>query len=134
MEKQIEDWLHDYNYIKAFIQELENEAVNKGTEGMGIDYSKDRLCKTYKFNSIIENAVINSEKAFEILEGNKNLIKKLDAALGSLNDIEYKVIRNRCIDNKYYYLFTHEIGLSERSCRRIKKEAVKNMRKAIFGI
>lgn len=133
MEKQIEDWLHNYNYIKAFIKELEDEAESKITEGMGSDTSREPLSRTYKFSSTVENVVINSEKTSEILEGNKNLIKKLDSALGLLSDIKYKVIKNRCIDNKFYYQFSYDIGLSDRSCKRIKKAAIEDMRKVIFG-
>lgn len=134
MERQIEEWLNDYNYMKAFIAELEDELSHKGEENMGIDTSNEPVSKTYKFNSTVENAVVSSEKTYEILKQNKITVKKIDAALAALNETEFKIVKNRCIDGKYYYQFTYEVGISERSCKRIKKGAIKNMRKAIFGM
>jgi len=134
LERQIENWLHDYNSIIAFVQGLQSEIDDKATDSMGVVYDKDQLSKTYKFSSVVENAVISNEKLYEMLEGNKNLLEKLNRALESLNNTERKIVMYRCVEGKYYYMFTNEVHFSERTCRRIKREAIIKMRKAIFGV
>lgn len=134
MEKQIERWLRNYKSIKSFIDRLQKEIDSRATECMGNDTTRESVSKTYKFNSVVENAVIDDEKENEAVKENMKVIKKIDLGLNTLNEMERKVIENHCIDSMFYYQFSFEIGLSERSCKRIKKRAIVKMRQAIYGI
>ena len=134
MEKQIEDWLHDYNSIIAFVRGIESEMDGKATDGMGLAYDKDNLSKTYKFSSVVEDAVVSNEKLAEMVAGNKNLLNKIDGALMCLNEAERKIIIYKCIDNRFYYTFTNEVHFCERTCKRFKKSGIVKMRKAIYGL
>ena len=135
-EQQIAEWLQDYGAYKAGIENLKITIEDVAEEGMGINYDKDPSGPTNKFNSIVENASIkidklNIEHRIKVMT---NIINKIDKALSSLNDIEKEVITNRCIKGFYYYQFCYKIGASERTAKRIKKEALKKMVIAIFGV
>lgn len=134
-EKKVAEWLEEYDIIKARI-ELLNEYIDDLAEaGMGISYDRDTISPTNAFNSKVENVIIKMDK-HDILGDIKrlqNTINAIDKALGSLTEIEKTVIVNRCIERKYYYQFCYKIGASERTAKRIKKEALKKMSIVIFG-
>lgn len=134
-KRQIEEWLQDYGAYKARIDNLKNMIEDIAEEGMGISYDKDPSGPTNKFNSITENAVIKLDK-FDIQHKVRvvtNIVNSIDKALASLTDIERTVIENRCIKSQYYYQFCYKICVSERTAKRIKKEALKKMAIVIFG-
>lgn len=134
-EQQIIEWLEYYNAYKASIENFKTLIEDVAEEGMGIDYSKDKIGPTNKFNSITENAVIRLDK-YDIqnkIKSMSNIINSVDKALNSLLDAEREVIINRCMKGMYYYQFCYKIGASERTAKRIKKEALKKMVIVIFG-
>lgn len=135
-EHQIEEWLEDYNSMKSRIEFLNEYIEDLAEAGMGISYDKDTVSPTNKFSSVTENAVIKMDK-HNILGDIKrlqNTVNAVDKALASLTDIEREVIVNRCIDRKYYYQFCYKVGASERTAKRIKKRALEQMSKVIFGM
>lgn len=135
-EQQIVEWLQDYEAYKAGVENLKQTIEDVAEEGMGINYDKDPSGPTNKFNSIVENATLkidqlDIEHRIKVMT---NIVNKIDKALSGLNDIEKEVITNRCIKGFYYYQFCYKIGASERTAKRIKKEALKKMVIAIFGV
>lgn len=134
-EQQIVEWLQDYEPMKIGIDNLRETVKDISEENMGIDYSKDKIGPTNKFHSITENAVVKIDK-LDIehkIKVMSNIVNNINKALSSLTDIEKSVIINRCVKGQYYYQFCYKIGSSERTAKRIKKEALKKMVIVIFG-
>lgn len=135
-EQQIIDWLREYKAYKCSIDNLNQLIIDVAEEGMGIDYSRDKISTTNKFSSDVENKVIKLDK-FNIehrIKTMSNVINSIDKALESLTDMEKQVITNRCMNSMYYYQFCYKICTSERTAKRIKKEALKKMSIVIFGV
>lgn len=135
-EQQIVEWLENYNSYKAGIENLKQNIEDIAEEGMGISYDNEPVSGGNAFNSVVENAVIKMDK-LEIQKRIKtmtNIVNNIDRALESLSDIEKQVIIYRCMEGQYYYQFCYKIGASERTAKRIKKEALKKMSIVIFGI
>lgn len=134
-EQQIVEWLQDYEAYKIGIENLNEIVEDIAEEGMGINYDKDPSGPTNKFNSIVENAAIRLSR-FDIAHRVKvmtNIVNNVDKALSSLTEIEKTVIINRCMKNQYYYQFCYKICVSERTAKRIKKEALRKMSIVVFG-
>ncbi|SHJ64592.1 hypothetical protein SAMN05444401_3559 [Clostridium amylolyticum] len=134
-EQQIAEWLREYNSYKAGIENLTETLNDLSEEGLGINYDKDPSGPTNKFNSRVENVVIKIDKLnikhrIKIMT---NIVNSVDRALASLTDIQRKIIISRCIEGKYYYQFCYQLCISERTARRIKKEALHQMSIVIFG-
>ena len=125
------EWLGDYNSYKAGIENLKQNIEEIAEANMGVSYDIEMVSGGNIFNSTVEKAVIELEKRIKIMTG---IVNKIDRALESLNDREKEVIINRCIKGKYYYQFIKEIGISEVSAKRYKKEALRKMSISIFGI
>lgn len=135
-EQQIIRWLREYKAYKCSIDNLNQLVIDVAEEGMGIDYSRDKIGQTNKFSSDVENKVIKLDK-FNIEHGIKsmsNVINAIDKAMESLTDTEKQVITNRCMNSMYYYQFCYKICASERTAKRIKKSALGKMRIVIFGM
>lgn len=134
-EQTIVEWLREYEAYKAGIENLKNTIIDIAEEGMGISYDKDPVGPTNKFNSIVENAVIKIDKLKieqKIICMTK-ILNILDRALDSLTEAKREIIINRCMKGQYYYQFCHKLCISERSARRLKKEALQELSIAIFG-
>lgn len=132
---QIEEWLQDYEAYKAGIDNLNEIIEDIAESNMGISYDKDPSGPTNKFNSTVENAAIKIDK-YDIQHKIKvmtNIVNAIDRAFTSLTDVEKTIIKNRCMRGQYYYQFCYQIGTSERTARRIKKEALRKMSIVIFG-
>jgi len=129
------EWLKDYNSLKAGIKNLNECIKDIATAGMGVSYDRDVLSKTYKFNSTVENAVIEKDdleikKKIKVMEIK---IKAIDNALACLNVVEEIVIKNNCIIGEPFYKICGNIHVSERTVKRIKREALRKMEIVIFG-
>ena len=121
--------------MKASIIYL-NETITDIIEaGFGVDTTKDVVSKTNKLSSIVENSVcqIDKQNLTHKIKVMKNIIKGIDIGLDNLTDIEKSIIVHRYIKNEYYYQFIGQICVSERTARRIKKEALFKMSFIIYG-
>lgn len=134
-EQQIIEWLREYDALKAGVENLKENIEDIAEGDMGIDYSRNKISPTFKFKSDTENKALRIDK----LDINHrirvmvNLTNNIDRAMVSLTDIERSVITNRCIKGLYYYQFCYKIGASERTAKRIKKEALRKMAIVIYG-
>jgi RinA family phage transcriptional activator len=133
--KQIEEWLRDYESIKGGIENLQLAIEDIAEEGMGVDTTKDCIQKSNSFSSVTENAAIKIYNAdiSRSIKTMTNIVNSIDRALNCLTDIERSVVVNRCIDRMYYYQLCGSICVSERTARRIKKEAIRKMAIVLFG-
>lgn len=135
-EMQITEWLKDYNSYKAGILNLENLIRDIAEEDITVNYDKNVSGPTYKFNSAVENAILKIDKLN--IEHRINVMKKIlesiDRAMDSLCETEKEVLIKRCVKGMYYYQFCYDLGISERTAKRVKKEALNKMVIAVFGI
>jgi hypothetical protein len=134
-EEKLIQMLKSYDYFKASIKFLEENIIDIIESGMGINYEKEKLSKTNKFSSVIEVSVIQMDKLYipEKLKSMKNTIKSIDAAMAVLNDIERLIVEHRCIKKEYYYQFCYKICVSERTAKRLRKQALDKMSIIVFG-
>jgi len=134
-EQTIIEWLREYEAYRAGIENLKNVITDVAEEGIGISYDKDPSGSTNKFNSIVENAVLKIDrlKIEQKIKSMTNILNTLDRALDSLTEAKREIIINRCMKGQYYYQFCHKLYISERSARRLKKEALQELSIAIFG-
>lgn len=134
-EQTIIEWLREYEAYKAGIENLRNMITDIAEEGMGISYDRDSAATTNKFNSIVENAVLKIDRLNieQKIKSMTKILNTLDRALESLTAIKREIIINRCMKGQYYYQFCHKLSISERSARRLKKEALQELAIAIFG-
>lgn len=134
-EQQIVEWLKEYEAMKAGIENLKKTIDDIAEGDMGVSYDKDPSGPTNKFNSTVENAVIKIDKLNikHRIKVMQNIVNNVDRALESLMEIEREVVINRCMKGRYYYQFCYKINVSERTARRIKKEALRKMIIVIFG-
>lgn len=132
---QIVEWLKEYKAFKAGIKNFEELKSDLFEEGAGIDYSREPVSPTYRFNSEVENKVVRVDKIRikRCIKTMQNVVHAIDKGLEGLNDIEREVIIGRCVEGKYYYEFCYKIHVSERSAKRIKKRALEKMAIVIFG-
>jgi len=100
-----------------------------------VNTTKDALSKTNNFASTTEDAVIELSKlnTSRKIENMQIIINAVDAGLETLSLNERIVIESRCIRHEYYYQFCYKIGYSERTAKRIRKEALRKMALVIFG-
>jgi len=134
-KQQIVEWLKEYEAIKAGIENLEQTIEDIAQSDMAVNYDKEPTGKNNKFNSIVESAVVKIDK-LDIkrrIEAMKNIVNNIDRALSILTDTERFIIEHRCIKSQYYYQFCYQINVSERTAKRIKKEALRKMSIVIFG-
>jgi hypothetical protein len=134
-EQQIVEWLKDYEAYKYGIENLKELIEDIADEGMGIDYSRDKISPTNKYNSDTENKAIRMDKLDiqKRIKSMTNVVNSVNKAMGSLTEIERLIIKYRCIENKFYYQFCYKLSLGERTARRKKKDALKKMAIVIFG-
>lgn len=134
-ERQIVEWLEEYEAIKAGIENLEELINDIAESNMGINFQKESSGATNKFSSATEDAVIKLDK-YNIkhrLKIMKNIINIIDKGLSVLSDVEKEIIINRCMKGQYYYQFCYKICVGERTAKRMKKDALKKMSIVIFG-
>ena len=134
-EQLVQKWLKEYDGMKMNINYLKESMEDIIEAGMGVDTTKDSICKTNKPSSVVENAVIQMGELniTNRIKSLTNTINALDGALSALTEVEKVVIINRCMKGRYYYQFVHKICYSERTAHTIKRNAIKKMVDFIFG-
>lgn len=135
-EMDLIQMLRNYNNFKSSIGYLKENIIDIIETGLGVNYSKAKISKTNKFNSAIEIAIIQIDKLkiYENIKRMENTINAIDKSMIDLTDIEKTIIVNRCINNQYYYEFCYKVCVSERTAKRIRKQALQKMSTVIFGI
>lgn len=135
MYKQTERWLYHLDALKTRIKNLEQQYHEKEleAEGEGIDYSKDKLCQTYKFNSQTENIGIDLVHTRMMIEGLQRRVEIMERSLNMLNDDERKIIELKYFQSQPWYNIAYEVKQSESTCKRHRVHAVKKLMFAIFG-
>jgi DNA-directed RNA polymerase specialized sigma subunit len=136
--RKTEAILYNYNKVKAQIKNIELEIENIKNEFNGpaaIGY-EERTQSTNRFNSSIENEVINREIEINQLERYKRQkeieILKVDNAIGSLTDREKIIIEMRYFKKYNNRMIAAKLDLTEEYICTIKKVAVNQILDSIF--
>lgn len=133
--QRTEAWLYKLNALKQRIKNLEKmyQEEESRSEGDSIDYSKDKLCQTYKFNSQTENIAMSLAQIHMTKETLVSRINMLEDSMMILNDIEREVIKLKYFDNEPWFNIAYKVQYSERQARNIRTNAVKKLAAALFG-
>lgn len=140
------DWIKKYRHIKNYLNSLQDrikkaQKTLTSESGMkGISYEGITTSKSYKFNSIVEDQVINELDKLEQLKLEaqvyKDIVKRIEDAVESLQIEERRVI-------KLYYMNEEKITWQQVAdivkstdayCRnKINPRALKDLSIALFG-
>lgn len=132
-KKIIENWLKEYSDIKLSIDAdwalIEDVRINVGT---AVDPSREKTGKTYKFNSEVENIVIEIERIQERLDRNIRKIHILTEAMNKLDYTERMILELRYIKKKKWNDVCEEMNYELSWCQELKKRALKQMVEILF--
>ena len=134
--KQAEKILYDYKYLEPKIKtiELKIKQIENNSTLSSIDYSKEKLSKTNKFSSEVEDEIIRREKEINRLQQEKNNLSYrkeiIDTFVDTLVEDYKQLVRYRYFNNPK--LSWKEISLnmnvSVDTCIRFRRDII---RKAI---
>lgn len=138
--KAIIEILSEYKSLVARIRDIEMQIKElESLDEIGvsaIDYSKDRISQTFKFNSIVENQAIRIADITTILKAekiHKEILKqRIDNAIDALNEEEKAVVKLKFIEGYKWYRVAIEIYKSERCCKQIGYRAIEKLEKILF--
>lgn len=139
--KKTEDILKDYQQLDAEIKclELEINNIKNNYEGCGAIGYEERTQSTNKFNSSVENEIINKEKEIArltiLLNDKKTLKEQIDTTMENMLETERKLI-------KLKYLNTDELSWRQVACmlgfdkdhirKKIRVNAINKLAVTIF--
>lgn len=136
--KKTEAVLYNYKNIKAEIKNIaiEIEELSQDYRGCGAITYEEKSSPTYKFNSSVENEIVNREKQIDYLENTKSskqrLIDKIDNALSTLDERSHKIIELRYFSKQSNKQLAINLNLTEQRVSEIKTEIVNSLTKLIF--
>lgn len=140
MYKKVEAVLYNYNETKAEIKnlDLEIESLENGYKGIVAMTYEEKSTPTNKFNSSVENEVVNKDEQLIKLRNIKRFkeiqIQKIDNALNILDERDYEIIKLRYISGKKYSWFqiAEMLRLSDATCRLRRGAIIKRLANVIF--
>lgn len=136
--RKTEAILYNYNKVKAQIKniELDIESIKNEFNGLGAIGYEERTQSTNRFNSSVENEVVNREIEVNQLERYKRQkeieLLKVDNAIGSLTEREKVIIEMRYFKKYNNRIIAAKLDLAEEHICRIKNSAVNQILDSIF--
>ena len=131
--KRVEAMLYNYKKTKAEIKILirELEILENDYRGAGAISYDEKTQATNKFNSSVENEVINKTKEVYELENKIKLkeieIANIDDALSTLNEREYYIIKEYYINNRLLKVIADEIHVNENYASELKHKIINKL-------
>ena len=131
--KRVEAMLYNYKKTKAEIKILirELEILENDYRGAGAISYDEKTQATNKFNSTVENEVINKTKEVYKLENEIRLkeieIKNIDDALSILNEREIYIIKEYYINNRLLKVIADEIHVNENYASELKHKIINKL-------
>lgn len=137
--KETERMLYKYKTLVAEVENLKiaiTELENDYKGCSAITY-EEKTAPTNKFNSIVENEVINKERALskykEELEAKELLKLKIENALEPLEERERQIVNLKYFKRVKTWNNVGEIvNLTGEYCRDLNKKIVTNISKVLF--
>jgi len=145
LKDKIETMLYSYPSLKVEIMNLEldiEEKLNNYSTLSAVQYDKDSISKTYKFNSEVENKVIDIEKSnrelnseISILKNKKRSkeiqVKRIENLLTALTERENIIIRRRYFEKVKNINIGLELNLTEEYICELKRGIINKLSKLI---
>lgn len=137
--KEIEKMLYDYKMLKISITNLEKDIeFLEDEDGVsGIEYEETKVSPTNAFSSIVENVMLSKTEKEEyltrLIERNKRKLESIDNAVEGLTDIQRTVIKQKYFEGQQWWQVAGEIGYSESTVKRHRKEAIKSLIIGVYG-
>lgn len=130
----LESLLNQYKIIDIKIKDLEIELKNCALDGIeAIDYSRDKLCNSYKISSIVENLAFKENKEKIIIEKElkylRYLKEKIDNSLNILNERDRKIIELRYIHKIPNFNIAKRFCISESAVKKARRESITKIKK-----
>lgn len=131
--KRVEAMLYNYKKTKAEIKILirELEILENDYRGAGAISYDEKTQATNKFNSTVENEVINKTKEVYKLENEIRLkeieIKNIDDALSILDEREIYIIKEYYINNRLLKVIADEIHVNENYASELKHKIINKL-------
>ena len=142
-KKVIEKWLKDYNDVLIQLDSyktLYNDVENQVREGDALAYDKDKLSKTYKISSDVEDKAIILANISIKINHLENKVLILKQGIKQLNEKERRIIESRYIQlNRWdkpltWIQISREMNYDTSWCRELKNRAIITLTEVMFGI
>lgn len=142
-KKVIEKWLKDYNDVLIQLDSyktLYNDVENQVREGDALAYDKDKLSKTYKISSDVEDKAIILANISIKINHLENKVLILKQGIKQLNEKERRIIELRYIQlNRWdkpltWIQISREMNYDTSWCRELKNRAIITLTEVMFGI
>ena len=136
--RSVEGMLYNYKNLKAQIKNIEldiEEKLNNYDTLSAVQYDKDAISKTNKFNSEVENKVISLDKdgvdeEIKFLIAKKKSreiqVERIDNMLSVLNDFESKLIIYRYFEGLQFKDIVDKLFKSESYLQKKRREIIIN--------
>lgn len=139
--RKTEAILYDYNNLALKIDLLKAEIkdIEETYQGCGSISYEERTQATNKFNSSVENEVLEKEKLLKInkidLNNKVTLKRRIDSAVQGLKDEERKLVELRYINKRQlsWNQIAFVLKYSQEYCRKdLRKKAINKIGDTIF--
>ncbi|QXE19992.1 hypothetical protein [Clostridium sp. 001] len=142
--KKTEATLYNYKNLEVKITNLDIdiESLKNNYQGIAPISYKERSQSTNKFNSVVENEVINREEnigdLIKELERDKNyninLKRKIDNALRTLPEESFKLVKLRYFNGKQTWTaIGRKLNMDKDYCCRKRCEIIESLGKLIYN-
>lgn len=136
--KAVEAMLYNYKAMHAEIKNIDLEILELENEYNGcssISY-EEKAAPTNKFNSTVENEIVNRTYKPGELEKKKHKlevqIKKIDNALEILTEDEMNIIKLRYFDKLQFKVICQRVCMNEVYCIQYKSKIINKLINLIF--
>ena len=139
--RKTEAILYDYNNLTLKIDLLKAEIkdIEETYQGCGSISYEERTQATNKFNSSVENEILEKEKLLKInkidLNNKVTLKRRIDSAVQGLKDEERKLVELRYINKRQlsWNQIAFVLKYSQEYCRKdLRKKAINKIGDTIF--
>lgn len=136
--KATENFLYNYNSLKASIQNMKQEIKEIDHHSISaINYEKEPTSETHKFYSDTEEKAIRAIERKEQLKLNilitESKLKRIDRAIDALNDNEKQVIYERYIKGRQWWEVAYKVKYNERWCKELRRRAINKIAIGLYG-
>lgn len=130
-KRNTEEILYSYKNIPSQIEQFDIDIANIRLDCIsykGIDYSKEKLSKTYSVSFEVEDFIVEKERQIELLENNKkklkNLKKKIEIAINNFTSEQKVLFKLRYIENANWLRIVTEMHISKDTYYKMKEQLI----------
>ncbi|MBV4422936.1 siderophore-interacting protein [Clostridium tyrobutyricum] len=138
--KKTEGTLYNYKNLEIKIMNLniDIETLRRNYQGVSSIRYEEKTQSTNKFNSSVENEVVNREKLIKKLENerdcNVNLKRKIDNALKTLPEEEFKLVDLRYFKGKQTWTaIGRHLNMDKDYCCRKRCDIIEKLARLIYS-